>query len=132
MKDIVIGTQVERTNTVTEEYTAKHLRSGAVDVLATPMLIAFIEETAMIALTPFLDEGENSVGTLVNISHLAATPVGMDVTCRVKITQVDRRRVVFDVEAFDECDKVCSGTHERFVINGKKFIEKCYAKRKAI
>lgn len=94
-------------------------------VYATPRLVWDIEMAARRALEP----GEESVGTLVNIRHLAATPVGMRVTATVRVTEVDGRRVVFAVEAFDEKEKIGEGTHERFVVQVAKFAARLAGKR---
>lgn len=113
---------------VKPEYTAKSLGSGGVDVLATPMLVALMEGAARDAVQASLPTGWTTVGTRVNIEHLAATPVGMKVTARARLTQVEGRRLVFDVEAYDEGEKVGQGQHERFIVISERFESKARAK----
>ncbi|MBP7228188.1 MAG: thioesterase family protein [Longilinea sp.] len=93
-------------------------------VLSTPRLIGYLERTAHQALLPHLAEGQSSVGTLVNIRHLAATPVGMNVRFVAELTGVEGRRMVFKVEAWDEVEKIAEGEHERFVIDTARFAER--------
>lgn len=115
---------------VTEEVTAARIGSGLVKVFATPMMIALIEQTCYESVSPFLEEGQGTVGTLVNVSHSAATPVGMRVWCDSELVEVDRRRLVFEVKAYDECGLIGEGRHERFVIDSAKFQAKIDAKAK--
>ncbi|MBP5644736.1 MAG: dihydrolipoamide acyltransferase, partial [Bacteroidales bacterium] len=82
------------------------------------------------SVLPYLDEGQGTVGTLVNVTHSAATPVGMRVWCDSELVEVDRRRLVFSVKAYDECGPIGEGTHERFVIDSAKFQAKIDAKGK--
>ena len=109
---------------VTPGMSAARVGSGLVDVFATPMLVALVEQTCYESVLPHLDEGQGTVGTLVNVSHLSATPIGRRVWCDSELTEVDRRRLVFSVKAFDECGLIGEGTHERFVIDTAKFMEK--------
>ncbi len=98
-------------------------------VFATGFMVGFIEWACIRAVNPHLDwPEEQTVGTHVNVSHIAATPVGMEVTARVKLVEVDGRRLLFEVEARDEKEPIGKGTHERFVINKKRFDEKMRAK----
>ena len=115
--------------TVTEDRTAKVRGSGTLDVFATPAMIELIEETAWRSVADELDEGCASVGTSLNVKHLSATPVGMKVSCKTKLKEVDGRRLVFEVLVEDETGKVGEGTHERFVIQAEKFQKKADAKR---
>ena len=110
--------------TVTPEMSAARVGSGLVDVFATPMMVALIEQTCYESVLPHLDEGQGTVGTLVNVSHLSATPIGKRVWCDSELTEVDRRRLVFSVKAYDDCGLIGEGTHERFVIDTAKFMEK--------
>lgn len=109
---------------VTPEMSAARVGSGLVDVLATPMMISLIEKTCNECVLPHLEAGQGTVGTLVNVAHTAATPIGMRVWCDADLVEVDRRRLVFKVKAFDECGPIGEGTHERFIIDMAKFIEK--------
>ena len=79
-------------------------------------------------MLPYLDEGQGTVGTLVNVAHTSATPIGMRVWCDSELVEVDRRRLVFNVKAYDECGLIGEGTHERFIIDTAKFMEKIKAK----
>lgn len=98
-------------------------------VLSTPRMISFMERTAHYSLLPYLAEGQTSVGTVVNIRHLGAAPVGMQVRFRAELMEVDRRRLKFKVEAFDEMEKVGEGEHERFIIDQGKFNERLAQKQ---
>jgi len=114
---------------VTEENTAIRVGSGSVRVFATPMMIALIEKTASKSIESSLEEGQSSVGTLVNVSHVSATPVGMKVWCETELVEIDRRRLVFKVSAFDECGLIGEGMHERFIISVDKFQAKTDSKK---
>ena len=114
--------------TVTPDLTAARIGSGLVEVFATPMMIALIEQTCLESVLPFLAEGQGTVGTLVNVSHSAATPVGMRVWCDSELIEVDRRRLVFSVHAYDECGLIGEGTHERFIIDSARFQAKIDSK----
>ena len=110
--------------TVTEALSAKNMGSGSLCVLATPALIAGMENVCMNCVQPFLEEGFTTVGTTVNISHLAATPLGDTVTYSCELTEIDRRRLVFTVQAFDSKGKTGEGTHERFIVDSARFMSK--------
>lgn len=125
---IEIGTMGHQEMTVTEALTAVQIGSGMVRVFATPMMVALIEKAASLSVQPFLEEGQSTVGTLVNVSHCSATPVGMRVWADTEVTLVDRRRVVFSVKAFDERGLIGEGTHERFIIDIEKFTRKAAEK----
>ncbi|MBI5013934.1 MAG: thioesterase family protein [Deltaproteobacteria bacterium] len=102
------------------------------NVFATGYMVGFIEWTCIQALNPHLDwPEEQTVGTHIDVSHLAATPLGLEVTAKVKLVEVDGRRLVFDVEAHDGTDLITKGKHERFVINKDKFDRKMKEKAKA-
>ena len=104
------------------------LGDAAPPALATPSMIMWLEITARDAVLPLLDPGQDTVGIHVNVSHLAATPVGMKVTFRARLTAVDRRRLTFAVEAHDEKDKIAEGTHERFIIDVARYAERLHDK----
>ena len=116
--------------TVTPEMSAARVGSGLVDVFATPMMIALVERTCNESVLPCLEEGQGTVGTLVNVTHTAATPMGMHVWCESELVEVDRRRLVFKVKAFDECGVIGEGVHERFIIDMAKFTAKVQGKTK--
>lgn len=98
-------------------------------VLSTPRLISFMERTAHYAILPFLPDGQTSVGTLINIRHLGATPTGMQVRFRAELIEVDRRRLLFKVEAWDALEKVGEGEHERFIVDLNRFNERLAQKQ---
>ena len=114
--------------TVTEEMTAKNLGSGEMEVLGTPALISWIEATAWKSLRDYLEPGWTTVGTKLEISHLSPTPVGMNARCETEVIQVDRRRVVFRAEVFDEAGKVGEGIHKRFMVQKETFLRKAMEK----
>ena len=116
---------------MTAELTAGHIGSGTVRVFATPMMVSLMERTSRLSVKPYLEDGQETVGTLVNVSHVSATPVGMKVWCDSELVEVDRRRLVFKVRVCDECGLVGEGTHERFIIDEKKFQAKTDAKADA-
>ena len=126
--DLKEGIKGEVEFTVTKEQTAKHLGSGGLYVFATPMLVAMMEKAAWSSVEPYLDEGMGSVGTLMNMTHDAATPIGMKVVCRSELIGIEGRKLKFNVEAFDEKGKIGGGYHERFIVNNGKFQEKTNAK----
>ncbi len=125
---IETGIKGHREQIVTPEMSAARVGSGLVDVFATPMLVALVEQTCYESVLPHLEEGQGTVGTLVNVSHVSATPVGKRVWCESELTEVDRRRLVFSVKAYDDGGLIGEGTHERFVIDTAKFMEKLSSK----
>ena len=102
---------------VTEDLVPPHMRSAGVGVFATPEMVRLIERTALEGVLPYLAPGQQTVGTRVELSHTAATPVGMRVRARVRLVEVDRRRLKFQVEVHDEVEKVGEATHERFIVD---------------
>ena len=121
---IKVGIIGEARDIVSENNTAKTLRSGALKVYATPAMVALMEEAAYKSIQGELEGGKGTVGTAMNIKHLASTPIGMEVTAKAELTEVDRRRLVFKVEAFDERGKIGEGIHERFIIDNEEFQKK--------
>lgn len=113
---------------VNETNTAEALGSGSLAVFATPAMIALMEKTARLSVAPFLEDGQSTVGTLVNVKHLSASPVGMKITCRTELKEIDRRRLVFHAECSDEAGIIGEGEHERFIIDEAKFMAKTEAK----
>ena len=111
-----------------ESTSAKTMGSGTLDVFATPAMAALMEKTAWQSIAPYLQEGQGSVGTRLDITHDAATPLGMTVTCKSELIQVDGRRLVFEVTASDDKEIIGRGTHERFIIDNDKFLTKTAAK----
>ena len=127
---ILIGTKCQLTQTVTEELTAAAVGSGALPVFGTPFMAAMMENAAMTALQNFLEEGQGSVGTHLDISHNAPSPIGMQVWAEAEITGVSEngRMVDFKVSAWDERGPIGAGTHTRAIIKNEKFLSKCNAK----
>jgi len=115
---LAAGLTYSRSVKVTDDMTPAHLRAEPIRVLSTPDMIRLIEQTAIEAVSAALAAGQATVGTRVDIAHLAATPVGMTVTITVELTEVDRRRLAFKVGVRDEVDEVGRGTHERFIVDG--------------
>lgn len=113
---------------VNDTNTAKFVGSGSLDVFATPNMIALMEQASQASVAPFLEEGQGTVGTKIEITHDAATPLGMKVWAESELIEIDRRRLVFEVKAFDECGLIGQGRHERFIISNEKFLEKVNAK----
>ncbi len=114
--------------TVTEKDTALAHGSGSLEVFATPAMAALMENTAMNCAAPYLNEGETTVGTLLDIKHLSATPVGCTVSCECELAEIDGRRLVFKVRASDNKGLIGEGTHERFIVLAEKFMNKTKAK----
>ena len=116
---------------VTEDKTADALGSGLLPVFGTPFMIALIENTACQSVLPELEEGQGTVGTRLEVEHSAATPVGMKVTCETELVEVDRKRLVFEANVYDEAGPIGKGRHERFIIDNARFMEKVEAKKNA-
>lgn len=106
---------------VGEEHTAPRVGSGKIRVLATPVMINLIEAAALKAAEHLLPEGHQSLGTLLNVKHIAATPVGMKIKATATVTKVEGRNIYFDVTAVDEKEEIGGGTHERVVVNVERF-----------
>jgi predicted thioesterase len=117
---------------MTVEYkdTAKAVASGLAEVFATPSMIALMENAAYTAVQPLLPEGMSTVGTRIDAKHMAATPVGLKVWAEAVLVDVDRRKLTFDIEAYDEAEKIGEARHERFVIDEEKFLSRAEAKGK--
>lgn len=118
------GATAEIERIVGEEDTAVRFGSGGVRVFATPMMVALMENAALNAVDPKLLEGFATVGLSLNVRHIAATPVGMKVRARAELVGIEGRKLNFRVEAFDEQEKIGEGTHERYIIELSKFLER--------
>jgi predicted thioesterase len=128
--DIPVGTRHEEKLAVTPDVAIDFMGVKDARVLSTPNMILGLERTSRDAVLPLLDPGYDTVGTHVNVYHLAATPVGMTVTFRTEVTSVEDRRVNFRVEAFDEKEKIAEGTHQRFIVNVARFAARVQEKHK--
>lgn len=131
MDTIPLGTTASRGILVTPEDTANFIGVENVRVLSTPHMIGYMELTARDAIKPLLPEGWDCVGTIVDIKHLAATPIGMSVTITARVTAVDGNRVTFHVEAHDEKEKIGEGVHERFIIDVNRFATRLAMKKES-
>lgn len=126
--ELKIGTSFQVCGVVTQENTAKAVGSSDLPVFATPMMMAMMESAAAQCAAQFLEAGMTTVGISIQSTHDAATPVGMKVRAVATITAVDRRRIDFSVEAYDECGRIGAGTHSRFIVQAESFLEKANAK----
>ena len=115
---------------VTEERTAAAMGSGTLPVFATPSMVALMEQTAAESVEALLEEGNTTVGTMIHVNHLAATPLGMKVTCKSELIAVEGRKLVFTIEASDEAGVIGTAEHERFVVGAARFLEKVNGKIK--
>lgn len=133
MNEIIIGTSYTEKVTITENMLACNVGSGDVNVYATPMMLALMERAAANCLKEFLDDEMTSVGTEISASHLAATPLLMQVSATAVITGVESngRKISFDITASDESGLIGEGRHERFIVNREKFQQKANAKIQA-
>lgn len=129
---IEIGMQGRDETLVCESNTAAAVGSGLVPVFATPFMIALMEGAAAQAVLPCLAEDEGTVGTHLDVSHDAATPIGMRVWAEATVTAVDGKKITFDVAAYDEAGMIGHGTHERFIIKPERFLAKVQAKLKQV
>lgn len=123
------GLSQEITFTVTPEFTAEAVGSGTLPVLATPILIAKLEQAAWMAVSNDLPQDNSTVGTHMNVRHLSPTPIGMTVICKADLTQVDERKLVFHVSAQDQVGPVGEGIHERVIIQSSRFLAKAQSKK---
>lgn len=131
--DVKIGTTRERVIITNSNQTTSFLWEGE-NVLSTPSMISEMEETCRLLLKDFIlkDNEWDSVGTIVEIRHIAATPVGSKILLKAIVESIDNRKVMFNVEAFDEMEKIGEGRHERFIINIPKFKSKFEEKKKKL
>lgn len=126
--EIEIGMKGEVSTVAEREDTAKEVGSGDLLVYATPCMAALMEGAACEAIQEALPEGKTSVGTELNISHLSATPVGLEVRAEAEVTAVEGSAITFRVTAYDEAGKIGEGTHKRVVVSTQRFLDKAYAK----
>ena len=130
MEELIPGLHAEIEHTVNDADSASHWGSGLVPVFSTPALVGLMESAAVAALTGRLAPGQTTVGAHIDVRHLAATPVGMQVRARAELTSVEGRKLVFKIQAWDEVDLIGEADHERFVVDEAKFIGRVQAKGK--
>ena len=131
MRQIPLGAKGTFTLRVMPDHLANRFKDAMLpQVLATPVMILIMENAALNAIRPYLDPAESAVGTAIDVRHLAATPVGHDVTAEAEVTKVDGRQIEFKVTARDEIEEIGSGTHRRVVINLRSFNERLAGKSK--
>lgn len=128
MAGLTTGITGRAEDDVTENRTAAFMGSGGLRVYATPRMTAMMEYTAWSSVEPYLEEGMGTVGTRLEVSHLAASPVGAHITYESELTEIDRRKLVFTVRAYDNSGLIGEGRHERFIIDNARFMEKAQAK----
>ena len=126
--EITVGMTGSVSTTVEREDTAYEVGSGSLLVYATPCMVALMEGAACEAIADALSDEKTSVGTELNISHLSATPIGLEVRAEAEVTEVDGNAVTFRVTAYDEKGKIGEGTHKRFVVTSQRFLDKTYSK----
>ena len=126
--EITVGMKAVVESLVEREDTAREVGSGDLLVYATPCMAALMEGAACEAIAEAMGENQTTVGTMLNIEHISATPVGLDVRAVAEVTAVEGKVITFDVKAYDEAGEIGHGTHKRVLINSQKFLEKTYAK----
>lgn len=131
MEELKTGTSAEVSEFVTEQLTAASVKSGLVSAYATPSMCALMENASVAALKSVLPKGKTTVGVEIHIKHIAATPVGMRVHARAEVIEIDGRRIVFKVEAWDPQEKIGEGTHTRVIVDAARFKEKFEMKMRA-
>ena len=122
------GIKNEKTITVTADKTAEAMGSGILPVFATPAMVALMENTAAESVEALVGEGNTTVGTLINVKHLAADPIGAVVTCESELVETDGRKLAFEIKAFDRDGVVGEAYHERFVVDKTRFMDKVQKK----
>ncbi|MBP5247151.1 MAG: thioesterase family protein [Fibrobacter sp.] len=113
---------------VDDEHTAKEIGSGSLEVLATPVMISMLEKAAWTTVQPYLAENCTTVGSQINVSHESPTPIGMKVECIAKLVAIDERKLIFEVDAYDEKGHIGGGTHERYIVYTDRFQAKALSK----
>ena len=126
--EITVGMRGEVSTLVEREDTAREVGSGDLLVYATPCMVALMEGAACEAIAEALSDTQTTVGTALNIEHISATPVGLEVRAAAEVTAVEGKVITFTVTAFDEAGEIGKGTHKRVLVNSQKFLEKAYNK----
>ena len=123
------GMKKEASDVVSAGNTAAVVKSGLLDVYATPAMTALMEQAAAELIQELLPDGWTSVGISMSIAHTSASPIGLKIRAEAKITAVDGRKISYEVAAFDEAGEIGRGTHERFAVNAEKFMQKANKKK---
>jgi predicted thioesterase len=126
--EITVGMTGQVTSVVEREDTALEVGSGSLLVYATPCMVALMEGAACEAIAPAMNEEKTSVGTALNIAHISATPVGLEVRAEAVVTAVEGKVITFEIHAFDEAGEIGKGTHKRVIVPTQKFLDKAYSK----
>lgn len=126
--EIIVGMKGEAATMAEREDTAMEVGSGSLLVYATPCMVALMEGAACEAIQEALSDSQTTVGTELNIQHISATPVGLEVRAEAEVIAVDGKVITFEVKAFDEAGEIGKGTHKRVIVNTQKFLEKAYTK----
>ena len=122
--ELIVGIKGLKEEVVTEELTAEAVGRGGLPVYATPCMIRLMEYAAWTSVADCLEEGNTTVGTLMDVKHISASPLGAHIKCETELVEVDGRRLKFKVSAFDDKGLIGEGTHERFIVNEEKFMGK--------
>ena len=125
---VTVGLKGRAAAVVNDSNTAQAACSGALPVFGTPFMCALMEEASWKSIASCLEEGQSTVGTRLNVSHDSATPVGMKVWAESEVIEVDGKRLVLKVSAYDEKGLIGQGTHERFIVTNQRFLTKCAGK----
>ncbi|MCG8697254.1 MAG: thioesterase family protein [Bacteroidales bacterium] len=123
--EIPVGLKNQKKIIVENKDSAKSLGSGGLDVFGTPAMIALMENTALHMIRPYLPEGSDSVGIMINTKHLKASPIGAEITCEATVTAVDGKKVSYTITCHDETgEKIGESEHDRFIVDIERFISK--------
>jgi len=128
--NLTVGMIGKATSKVSEDNTALKYGSGSIEVFATPAMIGLMEKAAIEAVDKFLPEGFASVGTKIDVKHLASTPIGMNVNAKAELLEIDNKKLKFNIEAYDDVEKIGEGVHYRYIVNLEDFLRKNESKLK--
>ena len=126
--EITVGMKAEVVTLAEREDTAKEVGSGDLLVYATPCMVALMEGAACEAIADALPDTQTTVGTMLNIEHISATPVGLEVRAEAEVTAVEGKVITFNVTAYDEAGVIGKGPQKRVIVNSQKFLDKAYSK----
>ena len=132
MSQLFVGIKGKTSLTVKEGQTAMSMKSGTLDVLATPAVIALAEECAWKSIQDYLPQGQTTVGIYIQMEHKAPTPLGMDVVCQTELIKTEGRKLTFSFTVYDSGDEIATGVHKRFIVNSAEFIKKASEKENGV